>query len=118
MDPFTVAAAISFLGTVVTAVVVITLVKIIDWFRSRGKIKAENKDAIAFTLAERINNKKYVEVGGVFDGRPTNTRIVQGFYDQARDQVLDVRALSSNRAPTDAEIQRNHDEGQGLVVYS
>ncbi|MEU8660035.1 hypothetical protein [Actinoplanes philippinensis] len=117
MDPFTIAAAIAFFGAIVVAVVAITVDKIVTWFRSRGRIKAENSSVIAFSLAERIKEKKYVEVGGVFNNRPTNTRIVQGFYDMDTETIVDARAMASSQAP-DEEIVRQHDEGDGLVVYT
>lgn len=111
--------AIILFGYIAVMIVVITVEIITGWFKSRGRIKAENSNAIAFTLAERIANKDYAKVGGVFDKTPStaSTRIVQGFYDQRRNQVLDARALASGRLP-DAEVVRNHAAGRGLVVYT
>jgi hypothetical protein len=118
MDPFTISLAIAFFGAIAVAVVVITVMKIWQWFRSRGRIKEANNRVIAFTLAERIKEKKYVEVPGVFDNKPTNTRIVQGFYDPDEDRIIDARAMASSSPPEDEEIATQHDEGDGLVIYT
>jgi hypothetical protein len=118
MDPITISAAIVFFGAVAVAILVITVQKMWQWFRSRGAIKESSNSVIAFSLAERINNKRYAEVPGVFDKRPTNTRIVQGFYDPDTDRVLDARALASSSPPRDQEIITQHDEGDGLVIYT
>jgi hypothetical protein len=117
MDPVTIAAAIAFFGSLVVVVLAITVKRIFQWFRAKGRIKTESGNAIAFTLADRINNKQYAEVHGVFDGRPENTRIVQGFFDVERGEIIDARALASSMPP-DQEIIDQHDEGAGLVVYS
>ena len=117
MDPFTIAAAITFFGGIAIALIVITVKRIVQWFKARGQIKAENTKRIAFTLAERINNKQYVEVAGVFDNNHQSTRMVQGFYDPDTDEIVDARALASNSRPDQTVIDQ-HDEGHGLVVYT
>jgi hypothetical protein len=117
VDPFTIAAAITFFGGLAVALIVITIKRIVQWFQARGKIKAENTRRIAFTLAERINNKQYVEVAGVFDKNHESTRIVQGFYDPDTDEIVDARALASNSRPEQTVVDQ-HDEGDGLVVYT
>ncbi|WP_157430439.1 hypothetical protein [Actinomadura macra] len=116
MDPFTIAAAIAFFGGLGVVVLAITAERITQWFRARGRIKAESSEVIAFTLAERIANRQYVEVSGIFDQRPEKTRIVQGFYDPEADEIVDARAMASNRKP-DRTIVQHHEEGQGLVIY-
>jgi hypothetical protein len=117
MDPFTLSLAITFFGGLALAIIAITVKRIYQWFQARGKIKAENSRVLAFTLAERINNKKYVEVQGVFSGRSEPTRIVQGFYDTENERIIDARALASSSRP-DRQIVEQHDEGDGLVIYS
>ncbi len=118
MDPVTIALALTFFGAIVVAVTVVTIMKIVDWFRSRGRIKTEHAQSLAFTLAVRIKDKKYVEVNGVFDGKPTNTQIIQGFYDPVEDKIVDARAMASDKPPADNDIARLHDEGDGLVIYN
>lgn len=117
MDPFTIAAAIAFFGSIAVAIITITVKRVFQWFQARGRIKAENSQAIAFTLADRINNKQYVEVSGVFNNRPEKTRIIQGFYDKQLNTIIDARALASSSMP-DEEIVARHEQGAGLVVYT
>ncbi|MEI5101929.1 hypothetical protein RB200_29670 [Streptomyces sp. PmtG] len=119
MDPLSLIAAIAFFGYVAVVIVSITVEVITEWFRARGRIKAEHSDVIAFSLAERIANRDYVKVGGVFDKTPTtaSTRIVQGFYDERAGRVIQARALASARQPG-ADVVRNHTAGRGLVVYT
>ncbi|MEU6678646.1 hypothetical protein [Streptomyces sp. NPDC046925] len=92
---------------------------ITEWFQARGRIKATNARAIAFSLAERIANKDYAKVGGVFDKTPATatTRIVQGFFDEGTGRVIEARALASMRQPS-AGVVQNHTAGRGLVVYT
>ncbi|MEU5316700.1 hypothetical protein AB0G67_08230 [Streptomyces sp. NPDC021056] len=118
MDPFTLGAAILAFGYIAVVVIAITVDIITEWFRARGRIKAENTHSIAFTLAERIKNKQYTKVTGVFDKAPTtaSTRIVQGLFDQRTGKVLDARALASVREPG-AGVVRDHAAGSGLVIY-
>lgn len=118
MDPLTISMAIVFFGVIAIAIIIITVMRIWNWFRSRGKIKEENSRVIAFTLAERINDKRYAEVPGVFGNGPANTRIVQGFYDPDAERIVDARAMASSSAPADEEIKAQHDDGDGLVIYS
>ncbi|MEU2561413.1 hypothetical protein ABZ626_19060 [Streptomyces longispororuber] len=119
MDPLSLIAAIAFFGYIAVVIVSITVDIITEWFRARGRIKAENSDAIAFSLAERIANKDYAKVGGVFDKTPAaaTTRVVQGFFDQRTGRVVEARALASTRQPG-PEVVRHHAAGRGLVVYS
>ena len=117
MDPFTLALAITFFGGIALFIIAVTVKKLREWFQAREQIKVRNSQAIAFTLAERIKNKQYVEVPGVFTGRAENTRIVQGFYDVAKDKIIDARALASPSSP-EQEIIDQHDEGDGLVIYN
>ncbi|GGN48835.1 hypothetical protein GCM10011579_001930 [Streptomyces albiflavescens] len=118
MDPVTLAAAIFAFGYIAVVIIAITVEIITEWFRARGKIKAENTDAIAFTLAERIKNKDYAKVSGVFgpSQASASTRIVQGLFDARTGRVLDARALASSREPG-AQVVQSHATGRGLVVY-
>lgn len=61
---------------------------IIQWLQGRRKIKDKS---IAFTIGERINNKQYVEVPGVFN----QTRIVQGFYEPRTGKIVDAAPPSA-----------------------
>jgi len=117
MDPFTIAAAIAFLGPLVVAVVAITIRRIWNWFRTRGQIKASNADAIAFTLADRLENKQYTEVTGVFGATPKRNQIVQGFYGAGTGRLIEARGIASSEAAEQRVIQQ-HEAGRGLVIYT
>ncbi|MGD1225645.1 MULTISPECIES: hypothetical protein [Streptomyces] len=118
MDPLSIAAAVALFGYIAVVIVAITIEIVTEWFQARGRIKAENSHAIAFTLAERIANQDYVKVGGVFNktSAAASTRVVQGFFDPASGRLLDARALASTRQPS-RQIVQNHAAGRGLVVY-
>lgn len=117
MDPFTIAAAIAFFGPLVVAVIAITIRRIWNWFQNRGQIKTSNANAIAFTLAERIENKQYTEVTGVFGPTPKRNQIVQGFYDTESGRLLEARAIASSEV-AEHEVIQQHQAGQGLVIYT
>jgi hypothetical protein len=117
MDPVTILLALASFGSVlVVAIVVITFKRIAEWFRSRGKVKESNRNIIAFALADRINNKQFVEIGGVFTKSNASTRLIQGFYDQGTNTLLDARALASNKV--EADVAQHLLDGDGLVIYS
>ncbi|MFE6164149.1 hypothetical protein ACFQ7F_35120 [Streptomyces sp. NPDC056486] len=119
LDMLAIGAAILAFGHIAVLIVVITMEAISEWFKARGRIKAQNAQAIAFTLADRIKNKQYAEVSGVFGRAQSNasTRIVQGIFDQRTGRILDARALASSREPS-AQVVQTHSAGAGLVVYS
>jgi len=117
MDPFTIAAAIAFFGTLAVAAIAVTIRRIVTWFRDRGKIKASNANAIAFTLADRLENKQYTEVTGVFGGVPKRNQVVQGFYDTNTGRLIEARAIASSEA-AEPEVVEQHEAGQGLVIYT
>ncbi len=118
IDPFTLAIAIKAVAAfIVAAVIVLSLANIVEWFQSRSKIKVDNRDAIAFTLAERLNNKQYGLVTGIFDGTPRNSQLVQGFYDVRANKIIEARKISTSE-PVDEEVTRLHDDVGGLVLYT
>jgi hypothetical protein len=63
---------------------------IIQWFKARKRIDAERSEAVAFTIAERIDSKKYVEVSDAFDQAEHGTSIVQGFYDSKTEKIMEA----------------------------
>ena len=120
-DPITLAViwGLHHYGLVLVSVlaIVITVQTLTEWFQARGHIKIADKDVIALTIAERVANKQYAVIPGVFDGKPANTRIVQAFYNERTKQVMDARALASAVNPNQ-QIIRTHAEGDGMVVYT
>lgn len=117
MDPITLSLALAAVGLVFAAIV-ISLQRLVDWFRSRGQIKQKNANAVAFSLAERINGRQYAEIGGVFGNTSAPTRIVQGFYDRETEEIIDARAVSSTQEVKDQDVIRAHDDSGGLVLYT
>ena len=98
MDPFSIGLAIAaFVGTVVVALVALSIKKLIEWFRARRHISIANRNVIGVAIAQRLNNKQYVEIPGVFGASNASTQVVQAIYDRDRDKVLDARAIRSGR---------------------
>ena len=115
IDPISLSALI-YLGVVAVVFVAVTLNELYSWFKNRTSIKANNKDIVAFTLAQRIDGKAYVEVPGVFAGTH-RTQIVQGFYDEKTRKVIEGRLMKSNKA-TESTVVKMHENGAGVVVYN
>ena len=120
-DPITLAFiwGLHHYGLVLVSVlaIVITVQTLTEWFQARGHIKIADKDVIALSIAERVANKQYSVIKGVFDGKPANTRLVQAFYNQRTHQVLDARAIASAVNPNQ-QVIRSHADGAGMVVYT
>ncbi|MBV9447311.1 MAG: hypothetical protein JO345_15620 [Streptosporangiaceae bacterium] len=118
VDPVTLGIAIAaFIGTVVVGLVVLTLVKLFEWFKARRKISQSNRHAIGVILAQRLNDKNYVEIPGVFSGNRSSTQLVQAIYDQERDEILDARAVSSGTT-SDFDLIQQTDRGDGMIVLT
>jgi hypothetical protein len=118
LDPVTISLAALTVSAVAVAAIAITGKSIIDWFRARARIITSYRRAVAFTVAERINGKKYIEVPGVFGGQTATTRIVQGFYDLEDSKIIEARAIESSVKVQDEEVISAHEAGGGLVIYS
>jgi len=100
---------------VVVTVAALTVAGIAAWFQEREAILDSNKDALAFTLGAMINNKQYVEIPGLFSGKPGANRIVQGIYDTKQNKILAMRAVSASNV--DPAIKRAHTK-ERLAIYS
>ena len=86
-------AAIAFLAVVSWAI--ISRRKIIDWFRSRHRIKHPNE--IAFTLNTRLKSGDY--------------EVVQGIFDKQTQDVTDGQVIQSG------EIESSVASGNELKIY-
>ena len=64
------------------------------------KIKNANKDNIAFTIQEKMKNKQY--------------KTVQGIFNKRTNEVVDAQEIRSDKV--DAQMENNH-RGNELVVY-
>jgi len=73
---------------------------VVDWFRNRSSIKAQDKDNIAFTLQEKLSTGKVKTVQGVFNTRTKN--------------IVDGRVIESDRV--DDKLASLH-RTDALVVY-
>ena len=89
----TILACIGLLVVVYWAI--ITRQKIIDWFRSRHRIK--NPNEIAFTLNNRLK-------AGDFE-------VVQGVFDKRAQTVTDGQVIKAN------EIEASVASGNELKIY-
>ena len=113
IDPISLSVIIYF-GVVAVVFIAVTLDELYSWFKNRNAVKANNKEIVAFTLAQRINGKQYLEVPGVFLGSH-RTQIVQGFYNEKTRKVIEGRLLKSNKT-TEPEVVEMHKNA--LVVYN
>lgn len=118
MDPFSLGIAIAaFVGTLVVALIALTIKKLIEWFKARKKIPVTDQDRIGVILTQRMNNHKYVEVPGVFNRKYSETQLVQAIYDRSADKIVDARAISSGEIE-DEELLRLNDKGDGMIIFT
>lgn len=91
-------AALSLIGFV--TITIVTYNFIVNWFRKREKIKNADKDNIAFTIQEKMQNKQY--------------KTVQGIFNKRTNEVVDAQEIRSDKV--DEQMEENH-RGNELVVY-
>jgi hypothetical protein len=116
MDPLTL-ALVSFGITVFIQILALTLEKLVNWFRSKRRITDSNKDAIGVVLAQRLNDRDYVTVPGVFGNRSAKTQLVQAIYDTASQKIVDARAVTSTQVK-DTQIADQVRAGNGMLVFT
>lgn len=85
--------------TVVTLVVV-SFDAIVTWFRDRNAIKVADKDNIAFTIKQNIENGKH--------------KVIQGIFNERTGAVVDGQVFVATEL--DAKLQELHN-GTELVIY-
>jgi len=110
-------AIATFVGSVVVAILALTLIKLVEWFRARRKISLTNRDVIGVVLAQRLNEKRFVEIPGVFSNNRAKTQLVQAIYDKRSGQVLDARAVSSGNT-SDSDLLQKTSRGDGMIIYT
>lgn len=124
MDPFITPAALAAIGhfiaahavlAVVVTAGVITLAGLMEWFEEREQILEQNKDALAISIGSMIENKKYVEIPGLFSQKSSPNRVIQAIYDKKENKIIDMRAIAANRI--DPGIAQAHAQ-ENLVVYT
>jgi heme/copper-type cytochrome/quinol oxidase subunit 1 len=91
-------AALSLIGFI--TITILTYNFIVSWFRKREKIKNADKDNIAFTIQEKMQNKQY--------------KTVQGIFNKRTNEVVNAQEIRSDKV--DKKMEENH-RGNKLVVY-
>ncbi len=85
---------------VVETIIRLSLDIIINWFQNREKLKISDNDNIAFTIQEKVKNKEY--------------KTVQGIFNKRTNEVVDAQEIRSNRL--DRQIKELHRDNE-LVIY-
>jgi len=122
-DPITIGVIVTWfmhhIGSIaiVLYTVALTTTALQEWIRSRSHIGATDADVIGVELANRLANKNYIEMPGVFRNQPANTRMVQAIYNKRTRQILDSRRIASRVSPA-MEVINRHAAGNGMVVYT
>lgn len=91
-------ATLSLVGLI--TITILTYNFIVNWFRKREKIKNVDKDNIAFTIQEKMKNKQY--------------KTVQGIFNKRTNDVVDAQEIRSDKVD---EQMKNYHRGNELVVY-
>jgi len=73
---------------------------IVNWFRNRTQLKKADKDNIAFTIQEKMGNKEY--------------KTVQGIFNKRTNEIVDGQEISSDKV--DEKIKEFHKNNE-LVIY-
>jgi hypothetical protein len=90
--------AVAALAVVVLAIIYYD--DIVKWFRARNDIKVADKDNIAFTIKQRLENGDY--------------KVVQGIFNKRTDDLVEGHAMQSEKL--DEELERQHESNE-LVIY-
>ena len=124
MDPFITPMALAAIGhfiaahavlALVVTVGTITLAGLAEWFQAREQILERNKNTLAISIGSMIENKQFVEIPGLFNGKIGSNRIVQAIYDKKENKIIDMRALVASKVAP--EIAQAHAR-ENLVVYT
>lgn len=86
------------------AVAFLTLQEIMNWFSQHYNILHKNKDNVAFTIKDKLENGNYQVVQGIFNDRTGN--------------VIEERTIETEAI--DEELKQIHDEYEDedcIVVY-
>ncbi|MEM9925521.1 MAG: hypothetical protein AAF915_17515 [Cyanobacteria bacterium P01_D01_bin.50] len=91
---------VALVSIVVETIIRLSLEFIINWFQDREKLKNSDKDNIAFTIQEKVKNKEY--------------KTVQGIFNKRTNEVVEAQEIHSNQL--DRQIQELHRDNE-LVIY-
>lgn len=89
-----------FVGAAVVYLAIITVDAVINWFKSKRSLVQSDRDNIAFTIKENMENGKYA--------------VYQGVFNRRTEDLLAGQKLESGQV--DNQLQSMHAE-QPMVVY-
>jgi len=92
--PFPILLAV-LAGIAFTAIVVVVFLnwgRIVNWFRNRQSLKQADRDNIAFTLKDSLNNGKY--------------SVIQGIFNQRTNEVLDAEKYDAGDVCNELKYSR------------
>jgi hypothetical protein len=81
--------------------ILLKLSNIADWFRGRQQLKQKDKDLIAFSIKQAMENG--------------DVQVVQGFFNTATDDIPD--GVKNQAEEIDDELENVHN-GKTLAIYS
>jgi hypothetical protein len=110
IDPLSMA----LIGLVALNVGTITLRKIEKWFHSKKRLTPQNAGVIGVIIAQKINERRYNELGIEFDPR-AKTQLVKAMYNEYTGEVYEAEAEESWRAP-DRRLQEAIGEKDGMLI--
>jgi hypothetical protein len=100
--PFPIIFAILAAAAAVTAVIVAIIYyeEVIDWFRGRSALKESDRDAVAITVKQRLEDGNY--------------NLVQGIFNKREDRLMDARVVKTRALDEKLENLHRYDD---LVMY-
>jgi hypothetical protein len=115
MDPIS-AALIAFGITVFIQILALTIAKLVNWFTSKRRLSLATRDTVGVVLAQRLNNRNYATIPGVFN-KSAKTQLVQAMFDTASQRIVDARAITSGDVD-DARLADGLRSGDGMLVFT
>ncbi len=112
MDPITLGLLIAAAVTAIVTIVTLTVARIAEWFRAKKSISTDQKDSIGILIAERIRDKQFVQIPGVFSKATEDVRVVQAIYNTSTGEV----AIKSK--DLEVELRSQIEAGDGMIVYT
>jgi hypothetical protein len=107
-------SAAGITGVIAVVYLILKIGDIVDWFRNRQKLRKQHKKALALTISGKIERGEFREISGVFDTDTNDYHLIQAFYNQETNEVLDCRYIQANEI--DSQILDYH-ENSSIVIY-
>jgi hypothetical protein len=89
-------------GLAVVVLAVLNYERIIDWFLKRKKLKESDKENIAFTLQEKLENGNFKTIEGIFNKR--DNKVLEAEVTEAKE--------------IDEKLAKLHNKEGELVIYA